>query len=206
MPREALTEVIRHGHRGVGDEARELACFDDWMAALRRLRPDTRAAVLEELGNTSVPTACRAHFSAMTVEQLIDLSERGHEIASHTLTHEFLPALDDAELARQITHSRGMLEDWLGRSVRGFSYPFGVCDDRVVEAVQAAGYAHACTTEVGLNTPGTNPLRLKRLGMWPNPLTKSGRHDELRFRCELAFIQQFLRRAKARLRRLFPPN
>ena len=50
----------------------------------------------------------------------------GHEIASHTLTHPRLPAIDDDnEIIRQVEEDRLRLSELAGYEVVGFAYPCG---------------------------------------------------------------------------------
>lgn len=77
-------------------------------------------------------------------EQLRALRGTGTEIGSHTLTHVRLPLLDDEQLEREVVESRERLEGILGEEVRGFCYPYGDQDERVVEVVRRAGYDYAC--------------------------------------------------------------
>ena len=49
----------------------------------------------------------------------------GHEIAVHTLTHPFLPNLDDAEVVRQVEQDRLNLSKLAGYEVIGMAYPCG---------------------------------------------------------------------------------
>ena len=51
---------------------------------------------------------------------------QGHEVASHTLTHPFLPKIeDDAEIIRQVEEDRLKLSELVGYEVVGFAYPGG---------------------------------------------------------------------------------
>ena len=62
----------------------------------------------------------------------------GHEIAVHTLTHPFLPNLDDAEVIRQVEQDRLNLSDLAGYEVIGMAYPYGGQnnDDRIAEVIK----------------------------------------------------------------------
>ena len=62
----------------------------------------------------------------------------GHEIAVHTLTHPFLPNLDDAEVIRQVEEDRLNLSNLAGYEVIGMAYPCGGQnnDDRVAEVIK----------------------------------------------------------------------
>ena len=61
-----------------------------------------------------------------------------HEVAVHTLTHPFLPNLDDAEVMRQVEQDRLNLSDLAGYEVIGMAYPCGGQnnDDRVAEVIK----------------------------------------------------------------------
>lgn len=49
----------------------------------------------------------------------------GHEVAAHTLTHPFLPDLDEKEIVRQVEQDRLKLSELAGYEVVGFAYPGG---------------------------------------------------------------------------------
>lgn len=87
----------------------------------------------------------------------------GMEMGAHTRTHARLPSLDDVALGDEIGGSKRSLEDRFGVSVTQFCYPWGAHDDRVVDAVRAAGFAGAVTTMRGRARPACDPLRIPRL-------------------------------------------
>lgn len=63
---------------------------------------------------------------------------RGHEVASHTLTHPFLTNLPDDEVIRQVEDDRRALSDIVGYDVVGMAYPCGGAnhDDRVAKLIR----------------------------------------------------------------------
>lgn len=71
----------------------------------------------------------------------------GHEVASHTATHPDLRHLADAAIRREIEDDRQRLQAVAGQPVRGFAYPFGTYDDRVVGIAGELGLAYARTAE-----------------------------------------------------------
>ncbi len=95
----------------------------------------------------------------LTWPELRELADAGWEIASHTCSHPDLTSLDDDELARELRDSKARLEAELGRPCTSLAYPYGLVDDRVVEATRAAGYTWACTIPRVLAPPA--PL------LWP---------------------------------------
>jgi len=63
----------------------------------------------------------------------------GHEVAAHTLTHPYLPGIeDDAEIIRQVEQDRLKLSELVGYEVCGMAYPGGApnCNDRVAELIK----------------------------------------------------------------------
>lgn len=99
----------------------------------------------------------------MVREMLAD----GWELASHTDTHPDLTALDEEALEREVAGSRRELRERFDVPVRFFCYPAGAYDERVLDAVRAAGYRGATTVEPGLATPEQDPMTLSRVRVEP---------------------------------------
>lgn len=104
-------------------------------------------------------------------DQVRELEKEGFEAASHTCYHTNLgkpQAKEDVagygrRLREEIFESKNILERQLGHPVDWLAYPYGAYNARVEEAVKKAGYRHALTVTPGLNRPGAQPLRLRRL-------------------------------------------
>jgi len=65
---------------------------------------------------------------------------RGHEVASHTMTHPNLRQLDSLRKQRELRESRERLEAELGVTVRGFRAPGYSIDREGVDILTDAGY------------------------------------------------------------------
>lgn len=74
------------------------------------------------------------------------------ELGAHTATHPLLPSLDAAGRAREIGGAKAALERRFGVPVGSFAYPFGIFVDADRDAVAAAGYRWAVTTNEGIST------------------------------------------------------
>lgn len=85
--------------------------------------------------------------------RLLDAVARGHEIASHSISHRPLPGLPDDQRRREIGGSRAKLEDALGVRVRGFRAPDFAIDARTLEQVAEAGYAFDSSLHAGARAP-----------------------------------------------------
>jgi peptidoglycan/xylan/chitin deacetylase (PgdA/CDA1 family) len=131
---------------------------------LRDLRSDERAAVLAELAEQVV---CAPDFGEshrrLTQEEVRQLAEsRLVEIGAHTLSHPCLPVLSEPEQLREVSASKELLEEWTGRAIQSFSYPFGALTEATREIVRRASFTRACTTQPATAGPGDDPLALPR--------------------------------------------
>ncbi len=75
------------------------------------------------------------------LRRLREAVDRGHRIASHTITHRPLLSLSPAERRAEIGDSRKRIEDALGQPVDGFRAPDFAIDRATLEMVAEAGYA-----------------------------------------------------------------
>lgn len=99
----------------------------------------------------------------LDAQQIAEMAQSGIDFQSHSCTHADLTTLSAQSLTQQVTGSRRQLEDLLGRAVDCFAYPYGRHDDRVRDAVQAAGYRVAFSVQPGFNRPGGDPWAVRRL-------------------------------------------
>ncbi len=189
--RTQLERLVERGYRGVtfseavagSGAGRTLAVtFDDAYRSTLKAQP-----VLAELGLPGTVFVPSAHVGSpapmswpgidqwvggphepelhcMDVGELRQLADAGWEIAAHTVSHPHLTTVSDVELARELTDSRASLEALMGAPCRSLAYPYGDFDGRVVAAARAAGYAAACTLEVGRQ--GGDPLAWPRIGVY----------------------------------------
>lgn len=81
------------------------------------------------------------------VERLV---AAGWEIDAHSLTHPDLTSLAGPSLRHEVRGSRDQIRRRFGVAANFFCYPAGRYDSEVVEAVSAAGFLGATTTEHGL--------------------------------------------------------
>lgn len=98
----------------------------------------------------------------MDAHQVRDWLAAGQEIGSHTQTHPRLTELPPSKAKEELAASRKSLEDRFGVPIEHFCYPYGDWNETVRDLVQGAGYKTACTTDTGVNAPGTSPFELKR--------------------------------------------
>jgi peptidoglycan/xylan/chitin deacetylase (PgdA/CDA1 family) len=108
------------------------------------------------------PSRLLGRSGYMTRSQLLEMDAGGIAIGAHSRNHPDLRKCSPHELESEIRGSKEDLEDLLGKPVSSFAYPTGLLDDRVVEAVRAAGFTSAITTRAGWWRPRTEALRVPR--------------------------------------------
>jgi len=97
----------------------------------------------------------------LTADQIIELDQNNIEIGSHTISHLNLAASDSANATQEITGSKNILEDLIGRPVISFCYPIGKYTADSEAMVKNAGYQFAVTTKTGI-TNFLDPFALTR--------------------------------------------
>ena len=100
----------------------------------------------------------------MSWDQLAELDAAGWEIGSHSHTHPRLPILSDRALAEELTQSRELCAERIGKPCLALSYPYGDHDERVVAAAARAGYTAGATLPARLHP--SSPLRWPRIGVY----------------------------------------
>ena len=83
---------------------------------------------------------------------------RGHEIASHTVTHGDLTQMDDSAIADDLRQDIASLDAIFGgeKKIRGFAYPYGTTDARVQAVIAQCGitYARGVHSTFAFEPPG----------------------------------------------------
>lgn len=80
------------------------------------------------------------------LSELKDVYE-GFDIANHTFAHKRPTQISDAELQEEVVRGKESLEQFFGRAIRGFAYPFGDYNEKVKDAVRQTGHAYARTVK-----------------------------------------------------------
>ena len=68
------------------------------------------------------------------------------EIAVHTRTHAGIATMTAPQIVDEVIEDRVVIEEMLGKIVRGMAYPYGHCNDTIVRAAEACGIAYSRTT------------------------------------------------------------
>lgn len=151
----------------LGVETRQAHLASAWVQAAKRFSPAERDTLVHDVETEAGGSRVPSWDGFMTVEQLRTLQQEGHEVGSHSVSHELLPACHDDRLEREVRASKAVLESALDHEVSSFCYPNGSVDARVAGAVRDAGYARAATTAWGNFRGSHDPFLLPRIDMEP---------------------------------------
>ena len=76
----------------------------------------------------------------MTFAELNEVSARGTSIQSHAHSHRDLTRMTAAEIRKELSKSKSILEDKIGRPVTEICYPYGRFNSAVEEIARELGY------------------------------------------------------------------
>lgn len=102
----------------------------------------------------------------MDWDKLIEISDFGMEVESHTLNHADLPRLaksDWGAVLAEVVISKQILEERLGRFMRYFDYPLGREDEEIQQLVHDAGYDAAVIIGPGVHQSVDSLYALRRI-------------------------------------------
>jgi len=139
------------------------------------------AAVFERYGFHAVyfvVPAMLGNRAFLSYDDLRVLEAKGHEIASHTLTHPDLAKVPQGMAPRayvrwvdhELLEPKRLLEAALGHKVADLAWPYGAYNPALVAAARRAGYRQLWTVTGGLNSIRTlDRLRLRRILLMGHP-------------------------------------
>ena len=125
-------------------------------------------------------------------EEIKILSEEGIAIQLHTHRHDF--PTEQTAAVREIRDNRAVLEPIVGKPLIHFCFPGGRWSGEQGPWMEEMGIKSAATCDVGLNTPSTTKLKLKRFG-------DNEALSQIEFEAELFGFAELVRRIQSRLAR-----
>lgn len=97
-------------------------------------------------------------------KEIKEMSDSGLiTIGSHTLSHRWLPYMGTEQLRSELSESKRILEENIGKPVRALCYPYGSKNDRVEREARLAGYACAAAIGPGPYSPFDDVYSIKRI-------------------------------------------
>jgi peptidoglycan/xylan/chitin deacetylase (PgdA/CDA1 family) len=178
--RPSGTLTLRDRSWELTDETRRRAAYDDihpWIRAWPTDEIESVLARIREFVGEPPGGEPRPSHAQLTQDEVRELDASPMiEIGAHTVTHPSLAAQTEEAQRDEIGRSGQQLEDWLGRRVDVFSYPFGGPTDHsrlTRKLVKKAGYDFAVA-----NFPG-QVGRFSSRWQFPRILVRDWSADEL---------------------------
>jgi len=110
------------------------------------------------------------HADASEINIMIS---NGYEIASHGLSHSYLPSLSSEKLNDELLTSKNFLENLFQKEILTFSYPYGKYSKKVLDQVTNAGYQFATTNANIFHKKTYRNLNLQRRSIYRNDSLKT---------------------------------
>jgi peptidoglycan/xylan/chitin deacetylase (PgdA/CDA1 family) len=102
----------------------------------------------------------------LTHDELLHMESNGVRIEAHSVSHARLSALERSEMVGELTESKAILQEILGRPVRFLAYPFGErndFNDVTKEVARDAGYDAAFAAYRGVVNENTDMFAAPRI-------------------------------------------
>jgi len=146
---------------------------DGWLCAYTEIAPVMRRFAYP--WSLYVYPAIIGHGEhALTWPEVLALQAEGVDIEDHTMTHAHLMRRSHADMSEseylawlddELAASKRAIEAETGKDVRFVAYPYGDHDTTVEREAECDNYLLGLTSESGLNTRSTDPMRLHRLAV-----------------------------------------
>lgn len=88
-------------------------------------------------------------YGILSWSDIIKMNQDGIDIGSHTMSHPDLATLPEDKIKYELTESKSILEEKLGKKVKFLSYPLGSFNKMVREIAAKAGYSGAVANKRG---------------------------------------------------------
>lgn len=97
----------------------------------------------------------------LTLEQVVIMSQLGHEIGSHAVNHRKLTSLSSIEMNRELIQSKQFLEALIQKPVESFAAPYGALNHQIYTSIQKYYRSNRTTTRGFNRMSAGDPFYLK---------------------------------------------
>lgn len=171
--REREVDLKKYGlglYSLVSDKKKQDA-FEIIVEYLKQVSSNDKDAVLNNIFRTlrSDISVSETDFDSLDWKEIIQMDQEGLiEFGGHSVTHNILSRLSDADMENEIIQSCKAIESNLGKKCLMFAYPNGTKNDftqRSKDLLRMHGIQCGLTTISGLNAVDEDSYELKRIGV-----------------------------------------
>jgi peptidoglycan/xylan/chitin deacetylase (PgdA/CDA1 family) len=119
------------------------------------------ASLATQVGSTATPRESHRPMTGEEARKMASLDIA--EIGGHTMTHASLPLWDRESQKREISGSIDACEEFAGRPVTTFAYPYGDHSEITMEVAAARNIKVGCSTKALPVRRNAHPLSLPRM-------------------------------------------
>lgn len=133
---------------------------------LRTLPDESRRSWCESFERLVPVSSSNLLGSMMNWNQVQEMLREGISFGCHTMTHPVLSRLTPDAVRQEVAESKWLIENRLGVQVDDFAFPFGKprdCGSIGRADLSQLGLHTAMTTILGVNEPGGDTFRLRRM-------------------------------------------
>jgi len=134
-----------------------------WPALRMRRMGATMYLVTSQIGGTNAWDADEVQEPLLDGQQILALQSEGVEFGSHSHTHVPLAKVSPARALEELSQSRTVLEQLLGKPVTSLSYPFSNQSRDVRALARRAGYRVCVRGKGRMNRRSTDIHALRRI-------------------------------------------
>ncbi len=124
--------------------------------------PATIFLITGLVGDYYYSKSTKMKFKMMSWGQIKEMHNSGIDFEPHGIIHPKLAEIPFEEAKKEITDSKKIIEEKLGKKCEFFSYPFGNYSPEVLNITKEAGFKGAVTVKKGFVAFSDKPLELPR--------------------------------------------
>jgi peptidoglycan/xylan/chitin deacetylase (PgdA/CDA1 family) len=155
LPRRPLIVTFDDGYQCFATTA--------WPALRKRGMGAMMYLVTSQIGGTNAWDADEVQEPLLSGAQILALQSEGVEFGSHSHTHVPLAKVSPAQAREELTQSRAILEQLLGKPATSLSYPFSNQSRDVRALARRAGYRVCVRGKGTMNRRSTDIHGLRRI-------------------------------------------
>jgi peptidoglycan/xylan/chitin deacetylase (PgdA/CDA1 family) len=98
-------------------------------------------------------------------QQVKQMGEANISFGSHALSHRMLTRIELEQARHEISESKSLIKEQIGKAVETIAYPNGNCNSSIEQIVAESGYRLGFTITRGYVAKDSNPMALPRLNI-----------------------------------------
>jgi hypothetical protein len=129
---------------------------------LKAYHPEQIHRWIESLEKGLGKTSFQDGPTMLSWDEVPEMAKENIMFGSHTKTHSLLTQIAATEVLAELSESKKIIEEHIGKPVYFLSYPNGFYNAQIVNLAKELGYLGAFTCDSGSNHTTINPFEFRR--------------------------------------------